>query len=74
MGACYQEVVGVIDVTIAEAQALRVERIGCNKIHAESDCIADPRNNRIMGSAYLDKCRMILAGLNTTRISHAREI
>jgi hypothetical protein len=72
MGACRQEVVGVIDVTTAEAQALHAKHIGCNKIHAESDCmeaiqaLADPRNNRIVGSAYLDECRMILAGVNTT--------
>jgi hypothetical protein len=81
MGACRQEVVGVIDVTTVEAQALRdglrlAKRIGCNKIHVESDCmeavqaLADPRNNRIVGSAYLDECCMILAGFNMTRIAH----
>jgi hypothetical protein len=76
MGACRQEVVGVIDITTAEAQALHTKHIGCNKIHAESDCmeaiqaLADSRNNRIVGSAYLDECRMILAGVNTTRIAH----
>jgi hypothetical protein len=81
MGAYRQEVVGVIDVTTIEAQALRdglqlAEHIGCNKIHVKSDCmevvqaLADPRNNRIMGSAYLDECLMIFAGFNMTRIAH----
>jgi hypothetical protein len=32
--------------------------------------LADLRNNRIVGSAYLDECRMILVGVNTTRIAH----
>jgi hypothetical protein len=32
--------------------------------------LADPRNNRIVGFAYLDECRMILAGFNTARIAH----
>jgi hypothetical protein len=49
IGACHQEVVGVIDVTTIEAQALRdglrlAERIRCNKIHVESDCMEAVRH------------------------------
>ena len=58
------EIDGVIDVTTAEAQALRdclclVERVGCNlHIYIKSDCLeaiqvlADPTQYRIAGEVF----------------------
>lgn len=74
------EINGVFDVTTAEAQALRdglrlAERVGCTHVYVESDCmeaiqaLAHPRQHRIVGSAFLDECRLILAGFSS-RISH----
>jgi ribonuclease HI len=81
MGAFCGRIDGVIDVTTAEAQALRdglrlAERVGCTRLYVESDCmeaiqaLTDPLHNRIVGSAFLDECRMILAGFSSTRIAH----
>ncbi|KAK1617353.1 hypothetical protein QYE76_022870 [Lolium multiflorum] len=44
LAACRVEIEGVIDVTTAEAQAVRdglrlAERIGCNNVEVESDCL-----------------------------------
>jgi ribonuclease HI len=81
LAACRVEIDGVIDVTTAEAQAVRdglrlAERIGCNKVKVESDCLEVvtafqyPLENRIVGTAFLDECRLMMAGFNSAVLRH----
>jgi ribonuclease HI len=81
VAACRNEIDGVIDVTTAEAQAVRdglrlAERAGCTRIYVETDSMnvvtafEDPTSNRIVGMAYLDECRTIMAGFASTRLTH----
>ncbi|KAM0894138.1 hypothetical protein ACQ4PT_024661 [Festuca glaucescens] len=81
LAACRVEIDGVLDVATAEAQAFRdglrlVEQIGCNKIYIETDslevvnALADPFNHRTVGTAFLDECRLIMAGFESTRLAH----
>jgi ribonuclease HI len=81
LAACRVEIEGVIDVTTAEAQAVRdglrlVERIGCNNLIVETDCLEVvnaynfPMENRIIGVAFLDESRTMMVGFNEASISH----
>lgn len=75
------EIEGVIDVATAEAQAVRdglrlAERIGCNNIDIETDSLEvvnafhNPLENIIVGGAFLDECRIMMAGFSSTTIGH----
>jgi ribonuclease HI len=81
LAACRVEIEGVIDVTTAEAQAVRdglrlAERIGCNNLIVETDCLEVvnaynfPMENRIIGVAFLDESRTMMVGFNEASISH----
>jgi ribonuclease HI len=81
LAACRIQIEGVIDVTTAEAQALRdglrlAETIGCNNIYMESDslevveAVRKPDLHRIVGMPFLDECRAIVAGFASTRLFH----
>jgi ribonuclease HI len=81
LAACRVEINGVIDVTTAEAQAVRdglclAELIGCNNVEVETDCLEVvtafqyPLENRIVGTAFLDECRTMMAGFNSAVLRH----
>ncbi|KAK1615866.1 hypothetical protein QYE76_021383 [Lolium multiflorum] len=81
LAACRVPIEGVIDVTTAEAQALRdglrlVERIGCNNVYIEIDAldvveaVKEPDLHRIVGMPFLDECRAIVAGFASTLLNH----
>jgi hypothetical protein len=63
IAACRPEIEGVIDVTTAEAQAVRdglrlIERMGCNRVDVETasmevvNAFHDPQMSRIVGILY----------------------
>jgi hypothetical protein len=73
LAACRVEIEGVLDVANTEAQAVRdglrlAERIGCNQIDIEIESLQvvnafqDPVEYGGVGMAFLDECRIILAG------------
>jgi hypothetical protein len=75
LAACRVEIEGAIDVATAKAQAVRdglrlAERIGCNNIIIETDCLEVvnaynfPMENRFVGVPYLDECRTMMVGFN----------
>jgi ribonuclease HI len=81
LAASRTNIEGVIDVTTAEAQAMRdglrlAERIGCNNIEVETDCLEvvtafqHPLENRIVGTAFLDECRMMMVGFTSAVMRH----
>ena len=81
LAARRMEFTGVIDVATAEAQALRdglrlAESLGCNRLYIETDsletvhALADPGNHRTVGMTFLDECRLIMAGFDSTCITH----
>uniref|UniRef100_A0ACD5UQI6 Uncharacterized protein n=1 Tax=Avena sativa TaxID=4498 RepID=A0ACD5UQI6_AVESA len=52
------------------------KRIGCNNIDIETDSLEvvnafqNPLKNRMVGGAFLDECRMMMAGFNSTTLCH----
>jgi ribonuclease HI len=81
LAACRVEIEGVINVITAEAQAVRdglclAERIGCNNSEVETDCLEVvtvfqyPLENRIVGTTFLDECRTMMAGFNSSVLRH----
>jgi hypothetical protein len=52
------------------------ERIGCNNIKVETDCLEVvtafqyPLENRIVVTTFLDECRMMMAGFTSAVMRH----